>query len=183
MTSRRAAPSRNATMARANVNADFMKQLYDRVAARDPEGLRRIAESASTPFQRALGLASLEHLMILTGKPELAEEFATMIPETDSSSSLAKAEALSAAGAARLRGNNNDAARADFNAATKAVQSVRDLPLGKVSVLVSIAKAQYKGGLIEDGIMTFRAAIAIAQDLPQRPKLQAGLSKQSRSLV
>lgn len=84
----------NATTARANVNADFMKQLFDRVAARDPAGLRRLTESASTPFQKALGLASLEHLMILSRKPELAEEFATAIPETDSSSSLAKAERL-----------------------------------------------------------------------------------------
>jgi len=169
----------NATTARANVYADFMKQLFDRVAARDPAGLRRLTERASTPFQKALGLASLEHLMILSRKPELAEEFATAIPETDSSSSLAKAEALSAAGSARLKEHNNDAALADFNAATRIVQSVRDLPLSKVSVLVSIATAQFKGGLVENGNVTFRAAVALAQDLPQRPKPQAGLPRQS----
>jgi hypothetical protein len=67
----------NATTARASVNSDFMKQLYDRVAARDPDGLRRLTESASTPFQKALALVSLEHLMILSRKSELAEEFAT----------------------------------------------------------------------------------------------------------
>jgi hypothetical protein len=119
-----------ATMARANVNADFMKQLYDRVATHDPDGLRRITETASSPFQKALGLASLEHLMILSGKAALAEEFATAIPAVDSSSSLAKTEALCAAATARLRDHNNDAAITDFNAATTVVQSVRELPLG-----------------------------------------------------
>lgn len=162
----------NSTAVRANANADFIKKLYDRVAARDPNGLRRLTDGASTPFQKALGLASLEHLMILSKESKLAEEFATAIPETDSSSSLAKAEALSAAGAARLKEHNGDAAIADFAAATKVVQSVSDLPLGKVSVLVSIATAQRKGGLIEGGNLTFHAAIGLAQDLPQRPKPQ-----------
>jgi tetratricopeptide (TPR) repeat protein len=165
--------------ARANINADFIEKLYDRVAAHDPDGLRRLTESASTPFQKALGLASLEHLMILSGKPELAEEFATAIPETDSSSLLAKAEALSAAGAARLRNHGTDAALSDFTAAIKVVQSVHDLPLGEISVLVSVATAQFKGGLIEDGTVTFRAAIGLAQSLPQRPKPQPGLPRRT----
>lgn len=56
---------------------------------------------------------------------------------------------------------------------------MRDLPLGKVSVLVSIATAQFKGGLVENGNVTFRAAVALAQDLPQRPKRQAGLPRHS----
>jgi hypothetical protein len=170
-------PTTNA--ARANVNADFIEKLYDRVAARDADGLRRLTESASTPFQKALGLASLEHLMILSGKSDLAEEFATAIPETESSSLLAKAEALSAAGAARLRDHGTDAAVSDFATATKIVQSVRDLPLGEVSVLVSIATAQFKGGLIEDGNVTFRTAIVLAQNLPQRPKPQPGLPRRT----
>ena len=169
----------SATAERANVNADFIKKLYDRVAARDPDGLRRLTDSASTPFQKALGLASLEHLMILSREFKLAEEFAAAIPETDSSSSLAKAEALSAAGAARLKDHNDNAAMTDFTAATKVVQSVSDLPLGKVAVLVSIATAQLKGGLNESGNMTLHVAIAIAQDLPQRTKLRAGVARQT----
>ena len=116
--------------------------------------------------------------MILTKKPKLAEEFAIAIPETDSSSSLAKAEALSAVGAAWLSESNKGAGVADFTSATKIVQSVRDLPLGRVSVLISIARAQYEANLRADSSLTLRAAMALAQDLPQRPKPQSGSPRQ-----
>lgn len=168
------------TTLRAGANADFVTQLYGRVAARDPDGLRLLTESASTPFQKALGLASLEHLMILNRKIQLAEEFAAAIPESDSSASLAKAEAFSAAAVARLREPNHEAALADFNIAIRVVQSVHDLPLAKVSVLSSIATSEFKGGLIEESNSTFHRAIALAEQFPQRPK-QLGLARQPAS--
>ncbi len=92
---------------------------------------------------------------------------------------LAKAEALGAAGAAWLREHDTSSALADFNAATKVVKSAHDLPLGEVFVLISIATAQFKGGLIVDGNATFHTAIVLAQDLPQRPKPQPGQPRQT----
>ena len=162
---------------RTNTNNQFMQHLYDRMAARDREGLRHIAESASTPFQRALGFASIEHILIQANNPELAEGFAKMIPEADASSTLAKAEALSAVGAAWLRSLDDAHARADFDAAVRLVQSVTDLPLAKVSVLTSIATAQYENGLKSEGRAALRFAVKAAQELPQRPKPQSGIRR------
>jgi hypothetical protein len=167
------------TADRSGANADFMKELYDRVAARDREGLQRLTEYASTPFQRALGIASIEHILILTSQPELAEQFAKTIPEADSSSFLAKAEALTAAANAWLRVFNDDRARADFDAARHLVQSVPNLLFGKISVLASIATAQFKGHLTGNGTETFRVATTLAQDLPPRPKPQPGIARRT----
>jgi hypothetical protein len=146
-----------------------MKQLYDRAAAGDRAGIEHITESAPTPFQKALAIASLEHIFIQQHQPELAEQYAKRIPETDPSSSLAKAEALSAAAAAWLRAFNDGRARADFDLAKHIVFSVRDLPLGRISVLVSIGAAQLKGRMVEEGDATFRSAIQLTQKLPLRP--------------
>jgi len=60
--------------------------------------MEHITESAATPFQKALGIASLEHILIQQHEPALAEREAKRIPEADSPSSLAKAEALSRGG-------------------------------------------------------------------------------------
>jgi hypothetical protein len=165
----------NETAARASANAELMTRLYDRAAVGDRAGIESITDGAATPFQKALGIASLEHILIQERQPELAEEYAKKIPETDSSSSLARAEALSAVATAWLRARNGDRARADFDAAKRIVFSVPELPLGRVSVLVSIAAAQLKGEMIEDGDATFRGAIELAQRLPQRPRVPPGV--------
>lgn len=39
--------------ARATANEAFLTQVYDRIAARDGEGLQRLTEGASTPFQKS----------------------------------------------------------------------------------------------------------------------------------
>jgi len=163
--------------ARTNADGELMKQLYDRAAAGDRAGIERITESASTPFQKALGIASLEHVFIQLRQPEQAEQYAKQIPETDSSSSLAKAEALSAAGSAWLRAINDDRARGDFNSAKSIVAFVPDLPLGKISVLVSIGAEQFKARMIEDSDTTFRSAIELAQKLPTRPVIPPGVRR------
>lgn len=112
----------------------------------------------------------MEHLLILTYQPEPAEAFAKSIPEVDSASSLAKAEALTAAASAWLRALDDTRARADFGAAVRVALAVRTPPFGRISVLVPIAAAQYRAGFIEESSATFHAVIALAQDLPQRPK-------------
>jgi len=112
----------------------------------------------------------MEHLLILTYQPKPAEAFAKSIPEVDSASSLAKAEALTAVASAWLRALDDNRARADFGAAVRIALAVHAPPFGRISVLVPIAAAQYKAGFMEDSSATFHAAIALAQDLPQRPK-------------
>jgi tetratricopeptide (TPR) repeat protein len=165
------------TADRASVDAELMKRLYDRAAAGDRTGIEKITENAATPFQEALGLASLEHVLIQARQPETAEQYARKIPETDSASSLAKAEALSAAAVAWLRARDADRARADFESAKHIVSSVSDLPFGRISVLVSIAAAQFKGEMMDDGNTTLRSAIELAQKLPQRPHTPPGVRR------
>ena len=57
-----------------------MTNLYGRVSAGDRDGLAWLAEGAATPFQKALGLASIEHLLIQVRQPEGAEQYAKQIP-------------------------------------------------------------------------------------------------------
>jgi len=108
---------------------------------------------------------------------EEAEQYAKSIPETDSPLSLAKAEALSAAGTAWVRALNDDRARTDFNSAKAIASSVPDLPLGRVSVLVSIATAQIQGRMIQDGEATFRQSIELATKFPDRPVTPQGVRR------
>jgi hypothetical protein len=165
------------TADRAAADAELIKQLYDRAAAGDRASVERMIENATTPFRKALAIASIEHVFIQLGRPEEAEQYAKSIPETDSSSSLAKAEALSAAGTAWVRALNDDRARTDFNSAKSIASSVPDLPLGRVSVLVSIATAQIRGRMIEDGEATFRQSIELAQKFPDRPATPQGVRR------
>ena len=52
------------TTARSSLNGELMKRLYERAAAGDRAGIEHITENAATPFQKALGIASLEHILI-----------------------------------------------------------------------------------------------------------------------
>jgi hypothetical protein len=154
---------------RASVDGEFIKNLYGRMEAGDRDGLLRIADSAETPFQKALGLASIEHILILANQPEQADQYANRIPDVDSATTLAKAEALSAAGAAWLRADDSGRAHMEFEAAIRLVQSVPDLTNGKVLVLISIATAQTKGGAVSSGATSLRLATEMARELPVRP--------------
>ncbi len=165
------------TTARSRANGELMKRLYERAAAGDRAGIEHITESAATPFQKALGIASLEHILIQQHEPELAEQYAKRIPETDSPSSLAKAEALSAAAEAWLRMFNKERARTDFDSAKQIVFAVPNLPLGKISVLASVAAAQFRGQLMDDSNASFQSAIELTQKLPLRPRYAFGVPR------
>lgn len=58
---------------RARVNEVGLTRVHALVAARDSEGLRKHTEQAA-PFQKALGLASIEHLLIQAGALKEAEQ-------------------------------------------------------------------------------------------------------------
>lgn len=167
---------------RARADGDMLKRLYDRAAAGDRENLTRITQSAATPFQKALAIASLQHVLIQQNQPELAEKYAKMIPETNSPATLAKAEALGASATAWLRVRDVERARAAFDLAKSKVLSLRDLPFGRISVLASIAAAECKGRLFVDGNATFRNAIQQAQKLPLRPQPIPGVQRRPTPL-
>lgn len=65
--------------AQITADSELITELYGRVAAGDREGLIRIVQNATTPFQKTLALASVEHLLIQEGKPEIAETYAAGI--------------------------------------------------------------------------------------------------------
>ena len=167
---------------RATANGEFMKKLYGRMEVGDREGLLRIAESAATPFQMALGMASIEHILIQAGHPEMTVQYVEKMPVIDADCLLAKAEALSAAGASWLRVGDSGRAHTQFEAAIKLVESVPDLPLGKVLVILSIGSAQAKGGLVATAGASFRIAKELALALPVRP-LAAKLPSKTPAVV
>jgi len=153
----------------ASANRELMTEIYHRIAAQDREGLMHIMQTAVTPFQKTLAIASIEHLLIQVSQPEMAEQYAITIPEVNVECRLAKAEAVNSAGAVWLRVGNADRARTDFEAARKLAESARELPFGQASVFVSIATAQAKGGLIASSEESLRAAEQIARQMPIRP--------------
>ena len=67
-----------------------MTKLYGRMSAGDHEGLVNLVEGAATPFQKALGVASIEHIMIQARLPEAAEQYAKQIPMIDSDCFISK---------------------------------------------------------------------------------------------
>lgn len=155
---------------RAEANAVFMQTLYERMAAGDRDGLLRLSNGAATPFQKAIGIASIEHIAIQASQPQAAKEIAMTMPESDVDCILAKAEALSAAGAAWLRAQDSDKAGPDFDAAASLVKSAKELPMGKVTVATSIAAAEFKGGMTASSGITFKLAREFALELPVRPE-------------
>jgi hypothetical protein len=168
---------------RAAADARFMTDLYGRIAAGDREGIARVAAGAETPFRKALGFASLEHLMIQANQAEAAERFAEAIEDKDPDCALAKAEALSAAASAWLRRGETGRADRDFEAATALARSVGELPLGRVSVVVSIAAARFRGGMVASSAESFELAQALAEGMPLRPKPSAvPAAKPSRAI-
>jgi tetratricopeptide (TPR) repeat protein len=159
---------------RATANREFVERLYGRMAAGDREGLLRVTESAATPFQKALGLASIEHILILAGQPEAADVYARKIPDMEPGVALAKAEALKSAGAAWLRTGNSARAQADFEAALRLVESVKNLAYEKMAVTISIARAQGKGDMTASCRATLILATKMAQQVPKRPEFLTG---------
>jgi hypothetical protein len=94
-----------------------------------------------------------------------------------------KAEGLSAAAAAWLRKGDSSEAGKDFDAAMILVKSVGELPLGKVSVAVSIATAEFKGGMVATSAEAFRTAREMASQLPARPNDPSGMPVRARQGV
>jgi tetratricopeptide (TPR) repeat protein len=157
---------------RAKTNEEYLTRLYALVVAHDSEGLRRHTEQAATPFQKALGLASLEHLLIQVGAVEQAEQSARAIPDDNEDCSLAKAEALTATATAWGRKGDSERARENFDAALQAAASVggSDLAFGKAVVTASIAAAQAESGMVLLSNKTFETALKLVLQIKPRPK-------------
>ncbi len=155
----------------------MIRQLYAHAAAGDLAGIKETTDAAPTPFQRAIAIASLEHVLIQQHKPDLADRQAEKIPEDDSACQLAKAEAFSAVATEWLHKLDEDRAKADFARAKGLVLSVHDLLFGKISVLVSIAETQSRNGMMEAGKATFQNAIELALKLPPRPQYVQGVRR------
>lgn len=151
---------------KAHRDEEFLQKLFGFMAARDHTALANLVETAGSPFQKILALASIEHIMIQTYEPKAASALARQMPESDADCLLAKAEALASSGAAWSRKLDDANAKEDFALAAKLVRAADDLPLGKVAVMVTIADGQCRAGLKEDCRKTLEDAIEIAQALP-----------------
>jgi hypothetical protein len=162
---------------RETADSALIENLYGKIAAGDRDGLQKMIDTVSTPFQKALVIASLEHTMIQAKQPVAAEQFAAMIPQSDIECVLAKAETLSSAAAAWLRAGNPDSASAPFASAIQLLLSAQALPVGQLTVLASIAEAQVKGGFTASSAETLKAANQIASRLPLPPVVQSGIKR------
>jgi hypothetical protein len=155
----------------ASANEAYLTQLYALVVAGDRESLKKHTEQASTPFQRAMGMASIEHLWFQLGALEEAEQSAIAIPDDKADCSLGKAEALTAAATAWARQANSERAAQSFNAALQAVDSVSAaLAYGKVVVTAAIAVGQFESGMTDASQKTFETALTLAGQVPLRPR-------------
>jgi tetratricopeptide (TPR) repeat protein len=155
----------------AQENEVYLTQLYALIAAHDRNGLLKHTEAASSPFQKALGLASLEHLLIQVGAVKEAEESAQAITDNGADCSLAKAEALTAVGTAWQGAGDPEHARQAFDAALKAVASVgSELAFGKAAVTASVAAALAESGMAAMSKETFELALKFTSQVQPRPK-------------
>jgi tetratricopeptide (TPR) repeat protein len=161
---------------RTKENEVYLTQLYALVAARDREGLLKHTAEASSPFQKTLGLASIEHLLIHVGAVKDAEQSARAIPNDGADCTLAKAEALTAAGTAWARIGDSERAQETFESALQNVASVgRDLAFGKAIVIASIAAAEAESGMIATGNKTFETALKSVSQVEPCPKPVKGV--------
>lgn len=152
----------------------YLAQLYALVAARNSVELREHVEDASTPFQKTLGFASLEHLFIQLGTLDLADQSARAIPDDSADCSLAKVEALTAVGIAWVKKGDTERANADFDTAWQVTTSIRtELSFGKTVVTLAIAVAEAKSGMPTSSNRIVESALMFATQVPPRPTLPA----------
>jgi tetratricopeptide (TPR) repeat protein len=171
-----------AATARAAENGPYLTRLYALMEAGGRDGVLKHAEGARTCFQKALALASIEHILIAAGMPKDAQDHAGHIAEDTPDCVLAKAEALSAAGAAWGRAGRTEESRAAFAAALDTLRKVpAALAFGRVAVAASISRAQASSGLVATSGDTFATAIQFAAQVPMRPKPVNGVYPKSYS--
>lgn len=152
-------------------NEVYLTQIYALVARLDRQGILKHTAEASSPFQKTLGLASIEHLLIQLGALKDAEQSARAIPDDGADCTLAKAEALTAAGAAWARMGDSNRAQETFDAALQSVAFVgRDLAFGKAVVTAEIAAAEAESGMVATANETFETALKFVSQVEARPK-------------
>jgi tetratricopeptide (TPR) repeat protein len=165
-----------ATTDDAQENGVYLTRLYALAAAGDHEGLLNHTRAASTPFQKAMGLASLEHILIQLRAPAEAEKYAREIPNDCPDCTLARVEALSAVATAWARTGDPERAQKCFEEALVGLKTVGlDLAFGKAVVAASIAAAQYESGLVATSAQTFELALKLTSQVPSRPKPVKGV--------
>jgi hypothetical protein len=155
----------------AKQNAEFMTQIYTLVAAGNRQGLLNLAESAKSSFQKMLAWASLEHLFIQLGVPVEAEGYARLIVEDGADCTLAKVEALAAAGSTWGRRKEPQQAARCFDDALHLAATVgRDLAFGRATVVARVAGAEVDAGLTPQASAAFDLALDLTRLVPLRPK-------------
>lgn len=151
----------------------LIQELYANLKAGDMQALDRIVSSADTPFQKAMAIASIQHIMNQYRLADLSEVCAKAIPSTDKDSRLAKAESLASAATVVDLANAKNRARALLLSAAEIAADVPQYPMGRIQVLVNIAIRQLSAGFDTDAETTWTRAIQFAQAFPSAPSLWA----------
>ncbi len=151
-------------------DAVYLKTLYDRMAAKDREGVFGMVEETKSARQKGLGFAAIGHILIQGAQAEAAEETIRRMPESDVDSRLAKAEALGATGGAWLLQGKSEPADRCFRDARRLVEEVKELPMAKVLVMLRLAKEQSAGGMVSTSADSLQRALEFTALLPVRPQ-------------
>lgn len=149
----------------------LIRELYASLKAGDRQALDRVVSSAATPFQKAMILASVQHIMNQAKLADLSEVCAKSIPTTNVDTKLARAEALASAATSLAINGAKNRARALFLEATQLVSTITELPLARIQVFINITLRQYDAGFDSDGNDTWIRALAIAQTFPHAPTI------------
>lgn len=167
-----AVPKGDLAAGQARADAAYLTELYAFVVARDEAGLRAHTLRAATPFQKALGLASLVHLLMQVKNLALAQEFAGSMPEDQADCSLAKAETLTAVGEAWAKSGELSRARQSFQQAFALLPKVTAGPVayGRCLVAGRLGAAQDESGFAEDAELSYQLGLTSAASLPPLPR-------------
>ncbi len=146
-----------------------INEIYSNLRSGNTEALHRIVAASASPFQKALALASVQHIMNQWNLGDYSEICAQAIPTPGSDSKLAKAEALGSTATIIAASGTKNRARALLINAADLAASVPGLPIPRIQVLSILAMRQASAGFEPDARATFTRANEIASSFPFAP--------------
>jgi tetratricopeptide (TPR) repeat protein len=171
--------------ANAAFDEKTIQEIYASLRTGNLQALDQIVNSSKSPFQKALALASVQHILNQSNLGDSSEICAQAIPSSDVDSKLAKAEALGSAATILVANGAKNRARALMIAAVDLATSVPDLLMPRVEILAILAMRQASAGFETDARDTYTRAIEMGARLPFAPALwnQRKLSKYREDVI
>ncbi len=148
-------------------NAGYREELFSLAGKRDFAAVLQRIQTAPDNARKVLAVSALEYMSIQNNGEVAPDGIAALLPEDAADATLAKAEALLAAGVELAKRKNSDAALHGFDLARQALDRVTlpDLRFGRVVVCAEIAVQEAKAGLRGTSEETFSKALRFAREI------------------